>query len=223
METEITEFDGQSMQEDSTNRAARLYRIAFLLTGDRARSVEVTLEAIDFDDGTNSFFSSWLLAWSQRLVIAKALAGIRQELTESARRTASVRIEKIAFPSRNPVLDADADLTEGQFQSALLEIDLFPRCALVLTTFEGMSEEDAAILLNGDRGLVRKARIVGLQELTRNLARMRGWTYTASRSWCRPETYTMPEKEERNPNPLTSGKKAASGLGGMRCGLMHNG
>ena len=51
--------------------------------------------------------------------------------------------------------------------------------------FEGMSAEEAAILLDVDRDLVRKARIIGLQELTRNLGRMPGWTFTVSRSCLR--------------------------------------
>jgi hypothetical protein len=117
-----------------------------------------------------------MLAWSQRLVIAKTLAGIRDELAASALRTASLPNDKFALPSRNRLFNTDADGTGWQIESALLSIDVFPRCALLLTVFEGMSPQDAAILLDADRDLVRKARIVGLQELTRNLGRMRGWT-----------------------------------------------
>ncbi len=62
-------------------------------------------------------------------------------------------------------------------------IDVFPRCALLLSIFEGMSLEDVATLLNGERDLVRKAQLIGLRELTRNLARKRGWTSTAPKSY----------------------------------------
>jgi DNA-directed RNA polymerase specialized sigma24 family protein len=181
-ETQMTESDGQLTPGQAKNRAAGLYRLAFLLTGDRARSLDVTLEAIDSGYGTESFFSSWILAWSQRLVIAKALAGIREELAVSARRTASLRIERLALPSRNLFVNPDADGAGGHIENALLSIDVFPRCALLLTVFEGMSAEDAAILLDVDLDSVRKARIIGLRELTRNVVRMRGWTYTASQS-----------------------------------------
>jgi len=58
---------------------------------------------------------------------------------------------------------------------------VFPRCALLLTVFERMSPEDAAVLLDVDRDLVRKARIIGLQELTRTLTRMQSWAYRADR------------------------------------------
>ena len=59
---------------------------------------------------------------------------------------------------------------------------MFPRCALLLSVFEGMSPEDVAILLDADRDLVRKAQIIGLRELTRNLALAQGWTSTAAGS-----------------------------------------
>jgi DNA-directed RNA polymerase specialized sigma24 family protein len=187
METRKKAAGSELMPEQAKNRAAALYRLAFLLTGDRARSLDAILEAIDSGDGTDSFFSSWLQAWSQRLVIAKVLAGIHDELAASAKRTVSLRIEKIALPARDWRFDPDTDAT--QIERALLAIDVFPRCALLLTVFEGMPEEDAAILLDVDRDLVRKARIIGLQELTRNLARMQGWTYTVSRSCLRTKEY----------------------------------
>jgi DNA-directed RNA polymerase specialized sigma24 family protein len=170
IEIQNTESDGMSAPQQAKNRAAALYRLAFLLTGDRARSLDVALEAIDSGDCTNSFFSGWMMAWSQRLVIAKALSGIRDDLAASARRTATLSIEKFALPPRDRLLDPDADGTGRQIETALLAIDVFPRSALLLTVFEGMSPDDAAILLDADRDLVRKARIVGLQELTRNLA-----------------------------------------------------
>jgi len=185
METQITKADGQLMPEEAKNRAAALYRLAFLITGDRARSLDVTLEAIDSGDGADSFLSSWMLAWLQRLVVAKALAGIRGEVAASARRIPSVWNEKLALPSRNRFCDLYADGAGSRVDSALLAIDVFPRCALLLTVFEGMSAENAAILLDVDRDLVQKARIMGLQQLTRNLARTQGRAHAASRSCLR--------------------------------------
>jgi hypothetical protein len=72
--------------------------------------------------------------------------------------------------------------TKVQLESALLAIDVFPRCALLLSVFEGMSLEDVGILLNSERDLVRTAQMIGLLELTRNLARLHGWTSTATKS-----------------------------------------
>ena len=52
------------------------------------------------------------------------------------------------------------DMTKSQLERALLVIDLFPSCVLVLLVFERVSLEDAAILLESDRDLVREAQIM---------------------------------------------------------------
>jgi DNA-directed RNA polymerase specialized sigma24 family protein len=165
--------------EQAGKRVADLYWLAFLLTGHRGLSIDVTLEAVAFPDEANSFFSAWMLAWSRRVFIAKALAAIRDELAASARRTASERLEKAALPPGNWTLDRD---TKVHLERALLAIDAFPRCAVLLSVFEGLSLEDVALLLDSERDLVRKARMIGLRELTSNLARIQGWTSTATRS-----------------------------------------
>jgi DNA-directed RNA polymerase specialized sigma24 family protein len=167
--------------EQADKGVAGLYWLLFLLTGHRGTSADVTLEALDSQDGASSFFSSWMLAWSRRVAIAKALAAIREELAASARRTATKRAEKAALPPRNWALDRDT--TRARIESALLAIDVFPRCAVLLTVFEGVPLEDAAVLLDVGRDLVRKAQTTGLRELTRNLARMQGWTSAATRPY----------------------------------------
>lgn len=162
-------------------RAADLYRLAFLLTGHRESGVNVTLEALDSSEGANPFFSSWMLAWSRKVVIAKALAAIRDELAASAQRARSRRAEKSALPPRNWSLARET--TKLKLEGALLAIDVFPRCALLLSVFEGLSLEDTAILLDGDQELVRKARATALRELTRNLARLQGWPSAGTSSY----------------------------------------
>ena len=160
---------------------ANLYWLAFLLTGNPGLSVDVTLEAVASQDDANPFFSAWMLAWSRRVFIAKALTGIRNELARSARRTASKRVEKAALQPRNWTLNRDT--TKVQLESALLAIDVFPRCALLFSAFEHMSLEDAAVLLDADRRLVRKGQRVGLRELIRNLARAQGRSFIATKGY----------------------------------------
>lgn len=167
--------------EQSNERVADLHWIAFLLTGHREPSFDVAIETLRFEDEMNPFFSTWMVAWSRRVAIAKALAAIREELAASARLMASTRSPEFALPPRNWVLDRQT--TKVQLERALLAIDTFPRCAVLLSTFEGMSLDDAAILLDADRTLVRKAQLNGLRELTRNLARMQGWTSTGSQGY----------------------------------------
>jgi len=163
---------------EANERAADLLWLAYLLTGRREPSVDVTLDAmagedLDSEEGAGSFFSTWMLAWSRKVVIGKALAAIRDELAASARLTGWKRYGKSAIPPRSWVIDRNT--SKIQLERALLALDVFPRCVLVLSIFEGMSLEDAAILLDSGLELVRKARMGGLRELTRNLARMQGW------------------------------------------------
>jgi DNA-directed RNA polymerase specialized sigma24 family protein len=66
-----------------------------------------------------------------------------------------------------------ASTTKTQIEQALLAVDLFPRAAVLLSIFEGMSIADAATILDADVTLVRKAQAIGLRELTNNLAGMR--------------------------------------------------
>lgn len=150
-----------------------IYRLAYFLTGKCEPVIDAMVEAAD---SSSDFFSGWMTAWSRRVVISKALAGMRDELAASARRT-SCRRSRTELPSRDWSL-SDAT-TADEFARAMLAIDLFPRCALLLSVFERMSAQDAATLLDATPELVRKAQIIGLQELTVNLASGQGWTSVA--------------------------------------------
>jgi DNA-directed RNA polymerase specialized sigma24 family protein len=163
--------------EQMHSQAASLYRLAWLLTGEREISVDATLETLDTETDPDSSFAEWMLAWSRRVVIAKVLTVIRGELAASARRTASIRLRNTVLPPGSANLGDQT--TSVQLDRALLGIDLFPRCALVLTVFEGISVEDAAVLLDGSVDLVRKARTLGLKQLVDNLARMQVRTSVA--------------------------------------------
>lgn len=169
--------------EQANQRAADLYWLAFLLTGESAPGVATIeaaladLQAANIQEGTNSFFSDWMLAWTRRVVIAKALAHVRNDLALSARRTKSRRV-KLGGTPRN--WSFDREITKVQLERALLAIDIFPRCAVLLLVFEGVPLEDASVLLDASQNLVRKAQRIGLLELTQNLAKMRGSTSNGS-------------------------------------------
>jgi hypothetical protein len=149
------------------SRAAGHCRLAWLLTGEREVSADAALEALDTTSDPNWSFAEWMSAWSRRVVIAKVLTAIRGELAASARRTASARIKDQKFRPRD-VRPGDGT-TAIQLERALLTIDVFPRCSLVLTVFEGIAVEDAAVLLDATPELVRKARTLGLRQLVDNL------------------------------------------------------
>jgi hypothetical protein len=58
--------------------AADLQWLAFLLSGHREIVCDVTAQAIDLTDDRDSTFATWMVSWSRRLVIARALAAVRE-------------------------------------------------------------------------------------------------------------------------------------------------
>jgi DNA-directed RNA polymerase specialized sigma24 family protein len=163
--------------EQAARHAGDLHFLAFLLTGNRETSVDIAVETVASQDAANPYFSTWMQAWSRRVVIAKALAAIRDELAVSARRTQLKRVNRPAMPPRDWSLDPGT--TKVELERALLAIDMFPRAALLLSVFERVPIADAVVLLDADATLIRKAQGIGLQELTNNLARMQAWKSTA--------------------------------------------
>jgi DNA-directed RNA polymerase specialized sigma24 family protein len=141
-----------------------------LLTASRARACDLTVESSALEGDAGAYFSTWMRAWSRRVAIAKALAVIRHDLKASARRTKSMRFTEA--PVLAPEWTLHPDTAKTDLERALLSIDVFPRAALLLSVFEETAIPDAAVLLDANPELVKKAQAVGLRQLTSNLARM---------------------------------------------------
>jgi len=137
---------------------ASLYWLAFLLTGQCERSIDIAVEAVT----SAGAFSP------RRMVIAKALAALRDELAASACRTKSRELHSAAMPAGDRTLDNF--ISKVQLERAMLGIDILPRAALLVSIFEGVPVEDTAVLLEAPPELVIKARMLGLADLTANLA-----------------------------------------------------
>jgi DNA-directed RNA polymerase specialized sigma24 family protein len=143
------------------DQAAELHWLAYLLTGSEDRSFQAFTKALDSEDYANPATSDFMTSWSRKLVIAAALDTIRPQLRESALRTArSEDPDPATLAASKPA--ASQRMTTPKFEHAMLAIDVFPRCALLLTIFEKLSLDDAALLLNADKALVRKAQGQGL-------------------------------------------------------------
>ena len=154
--------------EDIKKDAADLYWLAFLLTGRQDFGIEIASDTAVSADYASPFFAEWMRGWQRRLVFGRALTAIHNELTVSARRAQLARVNGSAAPQRNRSLSPDT--TAADLQQAQLSIDPFPRAALLLLVFEGIRVADAAILLDADAALIRKAQAIGLRELAANLA-----------------------------------------------------
>lgn len=154
--------------EGIRKRVAALHGLAYLLTGRRDLAIEIAVEAAVMEDAENPYFAGWMWGWARNIVLAKALAAMRGELVESAGRIALARTKRGLLASRDWSLGTDTTRTD--LERALLAIDVFPRAAVLLLTFERVPMAEASALLDADADLIRKAQAIGLRELTANLA-----------------------------------------------------
>jgi hypothetical protein len=156
----------QAMNQ-APNEMLDIYWLAYLLTGNRDAGFQACADAAELQDAS-PFFSAWVLRWSRKIAIAKSLAAIREDLHTSARGIEATPFNgDVRLPRAWSLISHQ---NKFQLEQALLAIDLFPRCALVLTIFEGLPPEDAATLLNEDRELVNTARAIGIEQLTWRLS-----------------------------------------------------
>lgn len=159
------------------DQGSELVWLAFLLTGDIALSGDVAGETLGALDPTGPFFEPWMSAWRRKLVITRALGKVRLPLMASACRV-RLRVQNSTYGDQlpSPTWSAGREVSRAQFEDALLAIDIFPRCALLLRIFEKIRTEDAALLLNADKELVESATATALNELAWNIAIGQNWS-----------------------------------------------
>jgi hypothetical protein len=153
--------------ETFEKESSELYALAFLLTGNADRSIEAFGRALDVEEEENPAFGEFMNSWARKLVIVEALGAIKVDLRTSKQRVARMAEEDIAT---NPKWHRRPYIGREEFEEAVIAIDAFPRCAMLLTIFEGMSIQAASVLLHADDALTRKAQQIGVVQLTRNLA-----------------------------------------------------
>jgi DNA-directed RNA polymerase specialized sigma24 family protein len=168
----------QSLYRVFEEHSAELYWLAFLLTGDREQGVAAFTRAVDFEEGANPVFREFMISWARKLIIAQALAGIRPQLRDSLRKLQTENWSHGPLPSDSRA--GRLSVSRPEFESAVLALDAFQRCAVLLTVFERLSVAETALLLDADVELVKKAQVRGLVELTRNIALGRGWDHSSA-------------------------------------------
>ncbi len=153
-------------------------RLAFWLTGDPGATIDAVTEVADGHDAAHPFFQEWMTVWARKLVIAKALGKVHPQMAASIHRTklrsAEISLQWDSLPP--PAWSAGHEVGSAHLENALLAIDLFPRCTLLLLVFEKLALDDVASLLNADKELVKEAEEIALTELARNIALEQGWT-----------------------------------------------
>jgi hypothetical protein len=152
--------------DEARRQALNLYRLAFLLTGNAEVSADAAIEAIGVaNDGESSFPNQ--PGTQRRMVIERALAAVRSELLVSSGRQ---KCPEMGDFGGRPILPSSG-LTWTQVERALLGIQAFPRCVLVLRVLEGLSLTETAALLAVDPERIPDAQVAALRALTRSLQR----------------------------------------------------
>ena len=153
--------------EDVYGSASNLYWIAFLLTARTELSFNVIMEVLDSENGLELISSPQTFPHLRRGVVTRALTAIREEITASAQQTALQPSDRTVLPVAS--WSIGPNITQAQLEEAILDIDVFSRCALLLTVFEGLPVDDVAELLHISCEMIHCGREGGLWELTRNL------------------------------------------------------
>lgn len=153
--------------ETFEKNSSELYWLAFLLTGNTDRGVQAFDRALDFAGDGNPGFGDFMNDWARKLVIVEALGAMRKELRSSIERTK--RLDAADAGWTRPAL-AKPEIDKEAFEQAVIAIDAFPRCAMLLTIYEGMPIGAVSLLLNADEALTRVAQRIGIVQLSRNLA-----------------------------------------------------
>lgn len=145
---------------------SELYWLAYLLTGDRERSVQAFTGALN-SDAESPALQRFMLSWARRLVIVEALATIRRQIRESALRTRPAT--RFELKGRLTPVDRTT-FTKQELEEALLSMDVLQRCVVILTIFEGLKVKDAAGLLGVDVETVKAAQARGVTAMTLRMA-----------------------------------------------------
>jgi hypothetical protein len=145
-----------------------LYWLAFLITADHDRSVRAVTSVLEAG-GSQELASNR----TRELLLEASLAAIEFDLRKSVFQT----FWKQDLSELDPLLArfSLARPEPAELRRAMLNIDVFPRCAL--TVFEHMPMQKTALLLDAGEELVRTGQSMGTIGLTRNLAINRGWVY----------------------------------------------
>jgi hypothetical protein len=155
------------------DRLSNLYWLAFLLTGDREVSIDAAADAAAANEAasgeaSNPFFSAWMETWVRKIAISKALAAIRDEIRDSAGKTRR-RLAEERVAARRKAAELEG-LGKAVLERALLAMDGFLRCVIVLSVLERLGLEDVATLLDADREFIEDALTLAIHDLTRRFS-----------------------------------------------------
>jgi DNA-directed RNA polymerase specialized sigma24 family protein len=128
-----------------------LYLLAFLLTADHDKAEECLVHAMGECVEWIGVFTDWAHSWSRRAVLKRAI----QMIMPAPEHADKVSIITLKSPA-----------TSGEDNdpfAAILLLDPFERFVFVMSTLEGQSDADCAVLLRCSRRDVMMARVLALK------------------------------------------------------------
>jgi DNA-directed RNA polymerase specialized sigma24 family protein len=129
-----------------------LYRLAFLLTADRAKAQQCVVTGLEDSVNGGPVFREWAHSWARRTIIQNAVRVINpRPLEEHA---------PSSFGRGGATLAAEHVET-----AAVLQLEPFERFVYVMSVLEHYSDLDCALLLDCTRRDVIAARIRALQQI----------------------------------------------------------
>ena len=125
-----------------------LYVLAFLLTADHEKAEQCLVSAMGECVEWIGVFTDWARSWSRRAVVKRAIQTI-MPVPEHADKVSVVTLEASSTPGEdnNPL-------------TAILLLDPFERFVFVMSTLEGQSDAECAVLLKCSRRDVMMARVL---------------------------------------------------------------
>jgi len=127
-----------------------LYLFAFLLTADHDKAEQCIVSAMGECVNGIDVFTEWARSWSRRAVLKSAIQMI-MPAPEHADKVSLLPLKTWASPAENDPF------------APILLLDPFERFVFVMSTLEGQSDDECAVLLRCSRRDVLVARILALK------------------------------------------------------------
>lgn len=129
----------------------RLYRLSFLLTGDRALAEKCFVSGLEDARNSNPVFKEWADSWARRTIIRNAIQLIAPRAVDDR--------EQVAIAEEMAARVEPAEL------AAVLALPAFERFVFVMSVLERYSEQECSLLLGCTRADVVAARSRALRQL----------------------------------------------------------
>jgi hypothetical protein len=136
-----------------------LYLLAFLLTANHDKAEQCLVSAMGECVEWIGVFTDWAHSWSRRAVVKRAIQMI-MPAPEHADKVSIITLKA------SPISDEDNDPL-----IAILLLDSFERFVFVMSTLEGQSDAECAVLLRCSRRDVMMARVLAVKRQSSTDAR----------------------------------------------------